>query len=59
MFVDAREIDNDKLIQCDLCIIGAGAAGISLAREFDGSGISVCCLDVADDVVWSDGAGES
>ncbi|MCB1968893.1 MAG: GMC family oxidoreductase [Geminicoccaceae bacterium] len=32
-------------IGCDLCIIGAGAAGIALALELDGSGIDVVLLE--------------
>jgi choline dehydrogenase-like flavoprotein len=45
MFVDARGIDNDTLIEADLCIIGAGAAGIALAREFVDTGVNVCLLE--------------
>ena len=45
MIIDANEIENGTLIQCDLCIIGAGAAGITLAREFDGSGLNVWLLE--------------
>ncbi|MBO0827472.1 MAG: GMC family oxidoreductase [Streptosporangiales bacterium] len=29
----------------DLCIVGAGPAGISIARELDGSGIRICLLE--------------
>lgn len=44
MHIDARampDIDQD----CDLCIIGAGPAGISLAREFIGSPWRVVLLE--------------
>ena len=34
MHVDARNIDNGSLIEGDICIIGAGAAGISMALEW-------------------------
>lgn len=44
MLVDFRRCDN-KEIDADLCIIGAGAAGITLARAFVGSGIRVCVLE--------------
>lgn len=32
-------------IETDLCIIGAGAAGITLARQFDGSSLRVCLVE--------------
>lgn len=44
MLFDFRKLDN-KGIEADLCIIGAGAAGITLARGFDGSGVRVCLLE--------------
>ena len=34
MHTDARKIDNHSLIEGDICIIGAGAAGITIALEF-------------------------
>ena len=34
MHTDARKISNHSFIEGDLCIIGAGAAGISIALEF-------------------------
>ncbi len=34
MHFDARELPNNSLIEGDLCIIGAGAAGITMALEF-------------------------
>jgi NADPH-dependent 2,4-dienoyl-CoA reductase/sulfur reductase-like enzyme len=35
-FIDARNIETGHRIEGDLCIIGAGAAGISMARRFVG-----------------------
>ena len=32
MLRDAREPSNDELIETDLCIVGSGPAGISIAR---------------------------
>ena len=45
MFADARTVPSDSRIDTDLCIIGAGAAGITLAREFIGSGVRVTVLE--------------
>ncbi|HVU15924.1 MAG TPA: GMC family oxidoreductase [Candidatus Didemnitutus sp.] len=45
MHIDARTLDNGSLIEGDLCIIGAGAAGISIAREFFGTAVKVILLE--------------
>jgi choline dehydrogenase-like flavoprotein len=45
MIVDARMLPEDEAVQADLCIIGAGPAGIALAREFIGSDLRVCLLE--------------
>ena len=45
MIEDFRELADGADIACDLCIIGGGAAGISIALEFIGSEISVCLLE--------------
>lgn len=45
MFIDARTLPEDTLVQCDICIIGAGAAGITLAREFIDQPLQVCLLE--------------
>jgi len=45
MFVDFRTLTEGSRIESDLCIIGAGAAGITIARAFIGSGIRVCLLE--------------
>jgi choline dehydrogenase-like flavoprotein len=42
---DARTLENGSLIEGDLCIVGAGAAGISLAREWIGKGQRVVLLE--------------
>ena len=34
MFFDGRTIERGSLLQGDVCIIGAGAAGLSIAQEF-------------------------
>jgi choline dehydrogenase-like flavoprotein len=45
MLSDAAQPANDELIETDLCIIGAGPAGITIAREFLGDGRRVCLLE--------------
>ena len=44
MIVDLLS-DVDSNLEADLCIIGAGAAGITIAREFDGSRQTVLLLE--------------
>src|SRR5438874_852136 len=44
-FLDARHQDTGSIIETDLCIIGSGAAGITIAREFIGSSVRVCLLE--------------
>jgi flavin-dependent dehydrogenase len=34
MITDARSIPANAELKCDLCIVGAGAAGITLALQF-------------------------
>jgi hypothetical protein len=45
MLRDARELDDVGMIECDLCIVGGGAAGITLARSFIGKALRVCLLE--------------
>lgn len=33
MYIDSRSLDDGTVVDSDICIIGAGAAGITLARE--------------------------
>ena len=44
-FLDARRQDAGSILDTDLCIIGSGAAGITIAREFVGTGVRVCLLE--------------
>jgi len=41
MIDDARELDDGAVLQAGLCIVGAGAAGITLALEYAGTGVEV------------------
>jgi choline dehydrogenase-like flavoprotein len=45
MHTDARTMDNNTLVEGDLCIIGAGAAGISMAMQFINTPINVILLE--------------
>lgn len=45
MFIDERDIPNDQIFNADLCIIGAGAAGISLAKSFISKPLSVALVE--------------
>jgi choline dehydrogenase-like flavoprotein len=45
LFADARKVDTDATLKADLCIVGAGAAGIALAREFIGGSARVLLLE--------------
>jgi choline dehydrogenase-like flavoprotein len=45
MLVDARGVSSGTLIESDICVVGAGAAGITLAREFAGSGTKLCLIE--------------
>ena len=35
MIADADDVESGQALRCDICIIGAGAAGISLALQFE------------------------
>lgn len=45
MISDARSVPAGTVIETDLCIVGGGAAGITLAREFIGSGLRAILLE--------------
>ena len=45
MFADARGVEAGTELEADLCIVGAGAAGITLAREFIGGSARVVLLE--------------
>ncbi|HEY3303815.1 MAG TPA: GMC family oxidoreductase [Candidatus Binatia bacterium] len=45
MELDARKIADGTALEADLCIIGAGPAGIALAREFLGTKTGVLILE--------------
>jgi choline dehydrogenase-like flavoprotein len=45
MFDDARNLPRGTTLQADICIVGGGLAGITLARELASSKLSVCLLE--------------
>jgi choline dehydrogenase-like flavoprotein len=45
MIVDACQLPEQYAIKCDICIVGAGAAGITVAHELLGSGKTVVLLE--------------
>ena len=45
MLIDARSVPENETIETDVCIAGAGIAGITLAREFIDREFRVCLLE--------------
>ena len=45
MHTDARTLPNGTVLEGDLCIVGAGAAGITIARELANSRLKVLLLE--------------
>jgi choline dehydrogenase-like flavoprotein len=45
MHIDARTLENNSLIEGDICIVGAGAAGISMALEWINTPYKVILLE--------------
>ncbi len=45
MFIDGRTIPDGAIIETDLAIIGAGAAGISIARALADTGIDIALIE--------------
>lgn len=45
MIIDARSLASNHTIDTDICIVGAGVAGITLAREFATRQYRVCILE--------------
>jgi choline dehydrogenase-like flavoprotein len=45
MFVDVQQEEGFPTEDFDICIVGAGAAGIAAALEFEGTGKRICLLE--------------
>lgn len=48
MFVDGRSISVGEVLEADVAIVGAGAAGITLALALDGAGMRVLLIESGD-----------
>jgi choline dehydrogenase-like flavoprotein len=45
MLIDGHTLPEGSTITADVCVVGAGPAGITLARELSGSGLNVAVLE--------------
>jgi glycerol-3-phosphate dehydrogenase len=51
MLSDAKELASDQQHDADVGVVGAGATGISIARELSGNGVSAAlALRLADHI---------
>src|SRR4051812_4911111 len=45
MYIDLHNVDANTVLEADICIVGAGPAGISMARSFIGAGMRVLLVE--------------
>jgi len=45
MHIDARYLEEGSTLTADICVVGAGAAGITIARTLANTSIDVCLLE--------------
>ena len=45
MFIDAHDLTHQAVVNADICIVGAGPAGITLALELGRAGKQVCLME--------------
>jgi len=45
LIIDARSVPENTTIETDICIVGAGTAGLTLTRELIGKNFRVCLLE--------------
>jgi choline dehydrogenase-like flavoprotein len=49
MMIDARSLPVDEILETQVCIVGTGPAGITIAREFANQNFQVCLLESGGD----------
>ena len=54
MIIDSYDLPDGEMLQADVCIVGAGAAGIAMALEFAGTDIDVLLLEAGGTAEESD-----
>ena len=54
MIMDTRQLAAGDALQCDICIVGSGAAGLTLAHELRDSGRDVIVLEAGGEKFRSD-----
>jgi choline dehydrogenase-like flavoprotein len=42
---DVNDLESNSVISADICLVGSGAAGITLATALDGSSQTVCLIE--------------
>ncbi|HTF17938.1 MAG TPA: GMC family oxidoreductase [Chryseolinea sp.] len=45
MFIDSRLLTGSQTVEADICVVGAGPAGLAIAREFNGTAVRVAILE--------------
>ena len=45
MLIDARSVSQERPFDCDICVVGAGPAGIVIADRLRDSGLSLVLLE--------------
>ena len=48
MIVKLEELDANQLLECNVCIVGAGPAGITLAKELGNYGVKVILCEAGE-----------
>lgn len=48
MLIDARQLSSGQILETEVCIVGAGPAGIAIARELNGHDFRVCLLETGE-----------